>query len=101
MARGILYTAIYKEKEYTLSVKYWGLLIGRSKTFLRKHIQIAADKGYSCNAQMQYAIEQKPCYRTKRVGKEIVRDKVVTTAQDKENEQVRKYNSMLFNMARV
>ena len=99
MSAGIQYTAVYKGQEHTLSVRYWGLLVTRSPTFIRKHLAIAEDKGMDKNAQMQYAIEQDKCYGTRKIGTRIVRDKKINTAQDKENIKVKEYRSVLYNMA--
>ena len=51
-----IYTAIYKEKQHTLSTKSFGKLIGRSVSFLSARMSKAECEGIE--QTMQYAIDE-------------------------------------------
>ena len=51
-----IYTAVFKNKEYTLSMKSFGKLIGRSVSFLSARMSKAEAEGIE--QKMQYAIDE-------------------------------------------
>lgn len=94
MTRPNMHTITYKGITHTLSEKGCQRLVGRSRLFLCKMMQEAADKGIDLDKRMQYAIEQEPG------GHRMRREAVAGDGcEGTRKEQFMKKNASLINSA--